>query len=297
MSCKTTYLHDYVRNSGYWAGGTVGGIIKVKVKIKIKIKIKAPKLSGNMCYSVAYLEKKQSRLIERYKNMLPPEWNGPIHPKNKLDQLPEYFFLSAFVHPELPIVTGKGIRMMGWGLIPFWVKDEDKASKIRKGTLNAVGETVFEKPSYRSIIRSKRGLLPVSGFFEWRDYGGKKYPYFIKVKGQTLFSLGCIFDSWVNKESGEIVNSFSVVTCPANPLMEVIHNRKKRMPLILPQSDEKEWVAPNLPNTRIKELISSFDGQQMEAHTVSRFLNNVRSRRNIPQALETVNYPELPELI
>ena len=249
-----------------------------------------------MCYSVAYLEKKQSKLVERYKNLLPPGWKDTSSFKKTNDIFPHSYFINAFIHPELPVITEEGIRIMEWGLIPFWVNDEEKAAKLRKGTLNAVGETVFVKPSFKRVIRSKRGILPISGFFEWRDHQGKKYPYFIRLKDQALFSLACIFDSWTNKQSGEIIESFSVITCPANPLMEVVHNRKKRMPLILEPAAEKEWTNPSLNEKSIHDLIRPFDHQHMEAYTVSRFLNNVRSRRNVPQALEQVNYPELPEL-
>lgn len=247
-----------------------------------------------MCYSVAYLEKKQSRLIERYRNMLPPEWKDPSYTINKADELPVYYFLSAFVHPSLPVITAGGVRLMEWGLIPFWVKDEDKASKIRKGTLNAVGETVFEKPSYRGTIRSKRCILPVSGFFEWRDYKGKKYPYYISVKNQDLFSLACIFDSWTNKQSGEIIDSFSIITTPANRMMEVIHNRKKRMPLILPLESEQVWIDPHLDEQEILRLIKPVDSNQMEAYPVSRRLNYAGNDRNTPEAIREQNYPELP---
>lgn len=250
-----------------------------------------------MCYSVAYLEKKQSKLVERYKNLLPPGWKDTSGFKNSTDSFSLGYFINAFTHPGLPIITEEGIRIMEWGLIPFWVKDEEKAAKLRKGTLNAVGETVFIKPSFKGIVRSKRGILPVSGFFEWREYNGKKYPYFIRLKSSNLFSLACIFDSWTNKESGEIIESFSVITCPANPMMEVVHNRKKRMPVILAPHDEQDWIKTSINDDVIKGFIKPFDSEQMEAYTVSRFLNNARSRRNVPQALEQVTYPELPKLL
>lgn len=246
-----------------------------------------------MCYSVAYLERKQSRLIERYKNLLPPEWKDLSHPK-KMDELPAYYFISAFVHPDLPIITGEGIRLMEWGLIPFWVKGEEKAAKIRKGTLNAVGETIFTKPSFRGIIRSRRGILPISGFFEWRDHQGKKYPYFIRLKDQGLFSLACVYDSWTNRQSGEIIDSFSLITTPANPMMEVVHNRKKRMPLILPLEKEKEWIDNQLDEQEILQLIQPFDAGRMEAYPVSRRLNYAGNDRNTPEAIREHNYPELP---
>lgn len=68
------------------------------------------------------------------------------------------------------------------------------------------------------------------------------------------------------------------------------------MPVILEPAAEREWINPSLNEKSIKELIRPFDHQQMKAYSVSRFLNNARSRRNVPQALEEVKYPELPKL-
>jgi putative SOS response-associated peptidase YedK len=88
-----------------------------------------------------------------------------------------------------------GSTCFNWGLIPGWVKDEKQAKDISNMTLNAIGETVFEKPSFRNSIRSKRCLLGINGFFEWRDVGGKKYPYYVQVKEEEIFSLGCLWEN------------------------------------------------------------------------------------------------------
>jgi len=197
------------------------------------------------------------------------------------------------VHPLLPVVCSDSIALFSWGLIPGWVKDEKQAKEIRSKTLNAVGETVFEKPSFRNSIRSKRCLLGVSGFFEWRDVAGKKYPYYVQVKGEELFSLGCIHETWLNKTTGELIPTFSILTTPANPLMEKIHNLKKRMPFIIGRSDEKKWVDPDLDADEVKKLITPFDENKMMAYTVSTKINSPRNERNVPEAIEKVNYPEL----
>lgn len=249
-----------------------------------------------MCYSVAYLEKKLSKLVSRYSSLLPPEWQSGNFDTPPAGELPVYYFVSGFTHPHLPIFTASGLKLASWGLIPFWVKTPEAATKLRTGTLNAVGETVFDKPSFRGSIRQKRCILPVSGFYEWREYRGTKYPYYIQSHDGTLMSLGCIHDEWTNRQSGEIINSFSIITTPANELLEVIHNRKKRMPLILPPAIESEWLTYQLNNEEIKALIKPLDHNLLKAHTVSRHLNNSRNKRDTPEAIEPVNDPELPKI-
>ncbi len=246
-----------------------------------------------MCYSVAYLEKKMSKLVSRYENLLPQGWSRQLLQDSESADLPVYYFVSGFSHPKLPVITAGGVVFCTWGLIPFWTKNEVQAQKLRSATLNAVGETAFEKPSFRRSIRSKRCLLPVNGFFEWRDFHGKKYPYFIHKEDKALFSLGCIFDEWANPCSGEIIHTFSIITTPANPLLEIIHNRKRRMPLILSGEHEEMWIDASLTSYKIKRLLLPNVTEKLMAYTVSRDLNFSRNERNSPKALEIIDYNEL----
>jgi putative SOS response-associated peptidase YedK len=241
-----------------------------------------------MCYNIAYIEERAARYEERYNSILPP-------PQSKQGILfPSYYFLSAFEFPVLPLITKNGFEMMQWGLIPGWVKDIEQATSIRMKTLNAVGETAFEKPSFRKAIASSRALLPVAGFYEWRDYNGVKYPYFISGADDFL-SLGCICESWTDKGTGEIVNTFSIVTTEANSLLEQIHNLKKRMPLILPPENEMKWLDPSLSKQDVQSLIRPYQGM-LNAFPVSRNLNNSRSVRNTPDAINPAEFSELPPL-
>ncbi len=249
-----------------------------------------------MCYSVAFLENKLSKLIARYKHVLPPDWKDEPLQTASDDSLPVHYFISGFAHPLLPVINKEGLQTFYWGLIPFWVKDEATAIKLRKGTLNAVGETVFEKPSFRSSIGTNRCLLPVSGFFEWREYRGTKYPYFIQLRGDAPFSLGCLHDSWTNRQTGEVLNTFSIITTPANSLMTLIHNRKKRMPLILDKDAERQWLDTSLNATQIRAIIKPLPSEKLKAFTVSRMLNYARNHRDVPEAVEPFEYPELPQL-
>lgn len=245
-----------------------------------------------MCYSIAYLEQKAEKLQARYRHMLPP---AALHEAIS-EPLPLYHFVSGFSHPFLPVITSGGIRLFQWGLIPFWVKDAAQAASMRSKTLNAVGETVFEKASFKYSIRKHRCLLPVSGFFEWREFRKRKYPYYIYASESGLFSLGCIHASWTDKSSGEIFQTFSILTTPANPLMAAIHNKKQRMPLIIPAGKEAAWLDAGLDATELRKLIQAADDKQLSAHPVSRELNHVRAERNTPRATEAINYPELPPL-
>lgn len=244
-----------------------------------------------MCYSVEYLERRAQKYAERYKDVIHPGWGID----NVQHELPLFYFVSGFSHPQLPIVKADGIFLFEWGLIPSWVKDEATALDIRSKTLNAVGETVFDKPSYRKSIISRRCLLGVNGFFEWREFNKVKYPYLITLKKETIFSLGCIYDTWVDQSTGEIKNTFSILTTAANPLMEKIHNTKKRMPLIIKSEDEAAWVDPVLPVEQIKALITPFAAEDMQAITVSKLVSNVRAERNVPEVIESYDYSELPD--
>jgi len=251
-----------------------------------------------MCFTVALVRNNKLITAERYYNELPikgikPEVGTPLFSDDIRETIPQYYLVSGFSHPRLPIVKPDGIFLYEWGLIPSWIKDAEAAKDIRTKTLNAVGETVFEKPSYRKSIASQRCLLGISAFYEWREVKGAKYPYLIHATGNEIFSLGAIYDSWINKETGEIRNTFSILTTPANPLMEKIHNLKKRMPLILSPRDEMQWIDPSLKPNQINALIKPYDENDMTAYTISRAANNARNNRNMPEIMEKVEYREL----
>ncbi len=249
-----------------------------------------------MCYSISFLERKASKLLQRYSGILPPSWKENLKTEGIPENLSHYYFVSGFIHPVLPVIKHSGPDMLFWGLIPHWAKDGVAADKIRKGTLNAVGETVSQKPSFRKSFRSNRCVLPVSGFFEWRAIHNAKYPYYIYPAEEAHFSLGCIYDTWTDQSTGEIIKTFSIITTPANPLMAEIHNRKKRMPFILKTEQIASWIDPASPNDQILSMIAPLDEKEMCAHPVSRDLNYANKERNTPAAIKEHHYPELPSL-
>lgn len=179
--------------------------------------------------------------------------------------------VNGFALPKLPVVTlGDQIEIRGmqWGLIPHWYKEPD-TTQIQRMTLNARSETVFSKPAFKAAILKKRCLLPVTSFYEWRHEGNKKIPYKILLPENDIFSLGAIYDEWRNPMTGETLQSFSIITTPANPLMEYVHNSKLRMPLIIDPANENAWISPQASQETISTLMNPYDERFMSAQIIS----------------------------
>lgn len=240
-----------------------------------------------MCYNVSAKSNKKT-LEARFKA------------KFQIAEEPEPLYqVSGFVHPKLPVILSESnelIKLSAWGLIPSWVKDEKQAAEMRAMTLNAKSETVFVLPSFKNSIRQKRCLVLVDGFYEWRTIKKNKYPHFIYLKNKEPFAFGGIYSDWVNKATGEIINTFSIITTKANPLMEKIHNTKMRMPLILPKETEKDWLNPDLNEKQITEMMQPFSESLMEAHTISKLITSRAENPNQSAVQEPFEYPELQGL-
>lgn len=176
---------------------------------------------------------------------------------------------SGFSHPTLPIITQAKpdlIQLISWGLIPAWATAE-QASTLPNQTLNAKSETIFEKASFEPSVLRQRCLVLVDGFFEWQTRGKEKIEYRIELASPGPFALAGLYAIWLDPITRELKPSFSILTTTANPLMEEIHNTKKRMPVILSPEAEKSWISP-MPSEKIKSFLRPFDEQNMRANPV-----------------------------
>ena len=238
-----------------------------------------------MCYNVSYLEKRAERVAKHYGAHFKPE-----------DRSLELFHVSGFAHPRLNVITEEAqqlIQQYTWGLIPKWCKDEQQAKEISVQTLNAKAETVFEKNSFKHSILTKRCIVIVSGFFEWQTFAKNKYPYYITLKEQPFFSLGGLYEHWTDKQTGVLHHTFSIITVEANPLMAKIHNSKKRMPFIIPQEHEKDWLKNDLSESEIRQLMQPLNDSKMEAFTISKKITDRNHDNNTADVLKPFEYPEL----
>ena len=125
----------------------------------------------------------------------------------------------------------KGLRFqpMRWGLIPSWAKDPSIGSKL----INARRETLAEKPAFRKALRSRRCIIPISGFYEWRKHVRGKQPYFVASADEKPLTLAGLWEEW-----NELL-SFTIITVPANEKVAAIHDR---MPAILSREDALAWL-------------------------------------------------------
>jgi putative SOS response-associated peptidase YedK len=206
------------------------------------------------------------------------------------------YHANGFSFLQMPVITQSkpgSIQLFNWGLIPLWVKTKDDAGKLRAQALNARSETVFEKPSFRSSINNQRCLVIADGFFEWMDFQKKKYPHFIFLKTEALFCFAGIYSSWTDKETGEHLDTFSILTTDANPMMARIHNSKQRIPVIIPPHLYKKWLTPNLTNEEIQSFFIPYPESGMQSHTISKLITSRSQDSNIPEIKEPFDYPEL----
>ena len=150
---------------------------------------------------------------------------------------------NGFTHPKTSVITAQEplkIQAYYWGLLPSWTDD----ISFRKNTLNAKIESIKEKPSFRDSI-SQRCLVLVDGFYEWQwlDSKGKsKQKYLISKPNGEVFALAGLWNAWTDKKTGETINTYTILTTEANELMSIIHNSKKRMPMVLSSEEEKVWL-------------------------------------------------------
>lgn len=245
-----------------------------------------------MCYNYNLLIYNN---LQEFENVFDAKFKDDIIPS----KIEDYYYINAFNIPKLPVITNKEskyLQIYYWGLIPFWIKKIEDAEKIRTRTMNARSETIFDKSSFKHSIRNKRCLIPVCGFFEWRYILGRNYPYYIYMKNRKYFSFAGLWDSWHNKKSNETLYTFSIITCKSNNLLSKIHNKKKRMPVILPRDIEKNWLDNTLSDKEIKNFLKPYQDIEMKAHTISPLVTSNTLNRNVPRVMEPYNYPELKEM-
>ncbi len=155
-----------------------------------------------------------------------------------------------------------------WGLIPSWAKDPSIANKL----INARGETLGEKPSFRGGFKYKRCLVLADGFYEWKVQAGvkTKIPHFIFMQDRKPFAFAGLWDEWHSLDGGTL-RTCTIITTEPNELMSTLHNR---MPVILDKKDYAEWLdpAPRTPDS-LQHLIYSFPADKMSAYPVSTLVN------------------------
>ena len=191
-------------------------------------------------------------------NVIAYTFNVPVH-----DRIRKRFNIAPTQEAPVVRVNAQGARevaMLRWGLVPFWSKDLSIGNRM----INARAETVAEKPSFRNAFKSRRCVVPATGFFEWTGEPGHKQPFAITAADQPLFAFAGLWESWHDKSQPDAppIETFTIITTDANESVTAIHDR---MPVILPAGRVNDWLtaapaeagkllAPYAGETRIRAI-------------------------------------------
>ena len=152
----------------------------------------------------------------------------------------EDFPPRAHVAPGQPIGVvrmehgARHFALVRWGFIPSWVKEV----KPGKPLINARGETVMEKPSFRNAMRRRRCLVPADGYYECSGAEGRKVPFFVQAADKGLFALAGLWEHWMGTDGSELETAVLMTIAP-NAELATIHDR---MPVIIAPEDYETWL-------------------------------------------------------
>ena len=158
----------------------------------------------------------------------------------------------------LTVVGGEKRRagFMRWGLVPSWAKD----LKVGNRMFNARGETVAERPAFRTALRRRRCLVVADGFYEWQKVAGGKRPMHITLQSGEPFAFAGLWETW-RDPSGVVIPSCTIITTTPNELMAPIHDR---MPVILPREVESLWLDPEVQDAAVlTDLLVPYAAEDM----------------------------------
>lgn len=172
-------------------------------------------------------------------------------------------FIAAIRNAE---DDGRELVMLRWGLVPFWAKDPSIGNRM----INARAETVAEKPAYRSAYKHRRCAVLADGFYEWRKTGDGKTPYYISLASGEPFALAGLWENWNDKQTGESLQTATLITTGANEFMTPLHHR---MPVILEAGTAGDWLAGS---TELLDDVAAIT-PPLQAWPVDRRVNNARN--------------------
>jgi len=177
---------------------------------------------------------------------------------------------------HMPVIVQQGhqrkIDKYRWGLIPFWAKEINSGYSM----INARAESLEQKKSYARPFKSKRCVVPVSGFYEWKKSNGEKIPHYITQKSSDLMNFAGLYEEWKPQKEGESpINSFTIITTDANDLVSELHHR---MPAMLLDEELDIWLDPNNQDTNsLKDLLRPWPNDDISFHRVGQEVNNARN--------------------
>lgn len=182
-----------------------------------------------------------------------------------------------------------------FGLTPFWADkpkyvfnaraegDGNKADRPDPGAEKGI----FKKPFFRHLKR-KRCIVPVQYFVEGPKKERLQKPYIVERRDQKPFALAGLWDEWTDRDTGEVLPNFTVITTPFNALLEKVGHH--RSPLVLPDESFNEWLDPETARSSLEALMEPFDPTAFHAVPVTPEIRrkNDRGQNNAPMLIEAI---------
>ena len=183
---------------------------------------------------------------------------------------------NAAPSQRLPVITNAAphqIQLLSWGLVPSWSRDptgHGPASGPKP--INARAETLAEKPSFRQLLDRRRCLVLADSFYEWQATSAGKVPHRILLRDEQPFAFAGLWDEWLDRSTGELHPTFTIITTEPNALMAGIHNR---MPVILPnRAGEQAWLNDGAGLAAHQHQLRPYDAAAMREYAISTRVNS-----------------------
>lgn len=199
----------------------------------------------------------------------------------KVDDVEANFNVAPTNEIMAVAASTEGVRRLGtfkWGLVPTWAKDPSIGNRM----INLRADTVSEKPSFRRLLAKHRCIIPVDGFYEWKDMGKgrKKQPFFIRSRDGTTLALAGLWEAWKDKEApaeddSAWLRTCTIITTTPNGLLAPIHDR---MPVVMPPESWDTWLdRGNTDTDELAALLKPAPDDLLELFPVGTQVNNVRN--------------------
>jgi putative SOS response-associated peptidase YedK len=160
------------------------------------------------------------------------------------------------------------LAFLKWRLVPFW----SKTPKPPFESINARADKLLTSSAWREPFQRRRCLIPGEFFYEWEQVDKKtKQPYAVALTDDRLFSFGGIWDRWKDHNTGQIIESFAMITCDPNETMEAFHDRT---PLVIESRDYDRWLAVAEPSQLPIDLVRTYPAEGMKAWKIAKLSGN-----------------------
>ena len=237
-----------------------------------------------MCYSTA-LRKNREEIERKLHSLMLSKIEIPL-------DYEKYYHLNGFTHGNLYIIKmdePESIYPASWGLVPDWASHDPKSFLKKSNTLNARSETIFEKASFKQSANDMRCLILADGFYEPHHSNGVSIPHFCYQPSKAFPEGDLFLFAGLYTQLEDTLFTATILTTEANDFFSEVHNKKKRMPLVLAEDYYEDWLDGGLNSQTLNEIMAhGFTSHKFKAHPVSRDLYKKGIDTNKPYIVELV---------